>query len=79
MPDEQEKTTGVVNEVVVDDEVILVFINSDDQGLMILPFEAPPFAEWMKDRGLCPDDLIGRRIEFTDDAFEFHKPSEENE
>ena len=81
MPDDQEKTKGIVVDVVTDDEIILVFVNGDcdHEGLMILPFEAPPFADWMKGRGLEPDDLIGRRIEFTDDAFEFHKPDEEVE
>ena len=65
MPDDQ-KTRGVVVDFIGDEVVSMIFINSDEDGLVILPLDARPFEKWMAANGIGPGDLIGRKCEFDD-------------
>ena len=77
MPDEP-KIKGTVVDFIGDEAVCLIFVNSDEEGLHILPLDYPPFEKWLNEHDIGPGDLIGRQCEFDDNGMiEFSEQDEE--
>ena len=69
--DTPDQTTGTITDVVNHGTIVVVFLTTDDDGVVPVHFDHRPF-RWLLDVEQCtPDQLIGRSASFDGEVLSF--------